>query len=138
MALFFQQKNPIQYIKECTNIGDFIWQAEKGVFSGMVALMPDGTETPLHRSNRVIAVKKEFTQGEPRKYRVVKGVRGTLNRCANTPEFCRYYNEDFRDYDFEKDVKPYIDYSYYFKTTAELLNYNFLRMEGQKLYKEEI
>lgn len=134
----FNQVNPFVHIRSSRDIRDFMMQAEKGVYSGMVSLYPDGTEVPLHRSNRVIAVKPEFTEGSPRKYRVIKGVRGTLNRCASIPENCKYFNKDFRDYDFDRDVKPYIDYDHYDSVILDQISYNFLRLDKTNLYDEEI
>ena len=75
-----------------------------------------------------------ITTGSPRKYKVIKGVRGTLNRCASIPENCRYFNEDFRDYDFDRDVKPYIDYDYYDSVILDQISYNFLRLDKTNLY----
>lgn len=138
LALLFEQKNPIEFIKNDKNIGDFIMQAEKGVYAGMVSLYPDGREVPLHRSNRVIAVKPQFTEGSPRKYKYINGVRGNLNRCPSCPEYCKYMNGDFRDYDFDRDVAPYVDYDYYINDVVDKLNYNFVRMIGRELVEEEI
>ncbi len=138
LALLFEGKNPIDYIHEDKNIGDFIMQAEKGVYAGMVSLYPDGREVPLHRSNRIIAVKPEFTEGSPRKYKYINGVRGNLNRCPSCPESCKYMNEDFRDYVFERDVEPYLDYDYYINDVIDKLNYKFLRLDGTNVYEEEV
>lgn len=138
LALLFEGKNPVEYIHNCTNIGDFIIQAERGVYHGMVSLFPDGREVPLHRSNRIIAVKPEFSEGSPRKYKIINGVRGNLNRCPSCPESCKYMNEDFRDYDFDRDVRPYVDYDYYVDDVIDKLNYNFIRMIGTNIMKEDI
>ena len=47
-------------------------------------------------------------------------------------------NEDFRDYVFERDVEPYLDYDYYINDVIDKLNYKFLRLDGTNMYEEEV
>ena len=47
-------------------------------------------------------------------------------------------NEDFRDYVFERDVEPYLDYDYYINDVIDKLNYKFLRLDGTNVYEEEV
>lgn len=111
-----------------TNISDFIMTCKKGpTYRGVIQRFKDGTERGLYKCNRVYA-SKDTSLGQVFKYKMYKG-KISYTQMPNIPERCRLVNDDLSSYDFNK-VKQDLDYMFYVKRCADLLDIPWRKLTG--------
>lgn len=125
----------IQNIVKNNNLLDFTIVCTKGpTFRGVVQRDAFGNETPLFKSNRVIASKNK-SLGMIYKYKMYKG-NLQYNKMPGIPEHCRLINDDISTYDFD-EIKKDIDYMYYIERTVDLLSMQWYQMTASGLKKTD-
>lgn len=127
----------VKNIVSCTNLQDFTITCTKGpTYRGVVQRFADGTEKQLFKANRVVASKNK-NLGMIYKYKMYKG-NISYAKMPSIPEHCLLVNDDLSHYDFEKDIKPELDYMYYIQRCADLLDMEwFIRKDGQFIKTNE-
>ena len=112
---------------------DFTISCTKGpTFGGVIQRFSDGHEEQLFKANRVIA-SKDTSLGKIYKYKNYKGER-RYYQMPSIPDNCRTVNKDLADYNFD-DVRKDLDYMYYIKRTADLLNVPWRKVCGSSLIR---
>lgn len=125
----------IKNIVSNNNLLDFTIVCTKGpTFRGVVQRDEFGIETPLFKSNRVIASKNK-SLGKIYKYKMYKG-NISYHQMPGIPEHCRLINDDISKYNFN-DIKPDIDYMYYIERTIDLLSMQWYEMTNAGLIKTD-
>lgn len=125
-------KDIVQSIVENNDIRDFAITCKKGpTYRGVVQRMADGTEVPLFKCNRVIA-SKDTSLGQIYKYKMLKD-KISYAVMPNLPTHCKLINKDLDTYDFNS-MKSDIDYMYYISRAADLLDIQWVRINGNNQY----
>lgn len=121
----------IKSIVEDRDVEDYMMFCRKGpTFRSVVQKMADGTEIPLTRANRVAATK-DTNYGELYKIKYRNGVP-SYNKMAGIPEHCKVVNEDIHTIDFNEFRKD-LDYMWYIERTADLLDIDWVDVDGNKI-----
>ena len=68
------------------------------------------------------------------KYKVRLGEK-SFAKMPNIPEHCILVNDDLNNYDFDKDIKPNIDYLYYIERCADLLDIEWYELKRSNFTK---
>lgn len=129
------RKDIVKSIVDNKNIEDFAITCTKGsTFFKVVQKMNEGTlkehEVDLYKSNRVIATKDE-SYGKLYKLKLYKG-EVSYHQMPNIPEHSMVVNKDLSDYNFD-ELRKNIDYMYYVKRAADLLDIDWLRLVEREL-----
>jgi hypothetical protein len=121
----------VQNIVSCDNIFDFAMTCKKGpTYRGVIQRFADGTEVNLFKCNRVYA-SKDTSLGQIYKYKMYKG-NISYAKMPSIPEHCRLLNNDLESYDFN-ELKKDIDYMFYIERCADLLDIEWIQLEGDSL-----
>jgi hypothetical protein len=121
-------KDIVESVIKCDDIVDFAITCKKGPsFRKVVQKMSDGTEVELFKTNRIYA-SKDSSKGKLYKCKMYKGEL-QYNQMPSVPEHCGLINDDLRSYDFN-ELKKDIDYLYYIKRCYDLLDIEWLKLNG--------
>ena len=113
---------------------DFTITCTKGpTYRGVVQRFNDGTEKELYKANRVVA-GKDTNLGMIYKYKVRLG-QTSYAKMPNIPEHCLLVNNDLSYYDFDKDIKPNLDYLYYIQRCVDLLDIDWFELKHNDFIK---
>lgn len=124
--------DPIKTIVNCKDLSRFALICTKGpTYRYAVQKMSNGNEVKLFNCNRVYA-SKDTSLGMIYKCKMFKG-NLQYTKMAGVPEHSRLINEALDTYDFDKDIKPDLDYTYYILNTFERLNIEWLQLKGSSL-----
>lgn len=125
--------NIVKSILSNNNVEDFAIFCKKGpTFREVVQRMQDGTEIQLARANRVVAVKND-NYGKLYKIKYRNGVK-SYNSFPNLPDNCKLINESFDNININ-ELKKDIDFMYYINTCIELLDIDWVDVNGNKINK---
>ena len=124
----------IENIVKNKNLQDFTITCTKGpTYRGVVQRFNDGTEKELYKANRVVA-GKDTNLGMIYKYKVRLG-QTSYAKMPNIPEHCLLVNNDLSYYDFDKDIKPNLDYLYYIQRCVDLLDIDWFELKHNDFIK---
>lgn len=122
----------VESIVSNTNLEDFVMNCTKGpTYSAVVQRFADGHEETLFKANRVIASKNGYN-GMLYKIKKYKD-KLSYTKMPSIPEHCKLINDDISHYDFNKDIKPDLDYMFYIEQCAELLNIEWLQIHHHNI-----
>lgn len=118
----------VQNIVKNKNLHDFTITCTKGpTYRGVIQRFNDGTEKQLYKANRVIA-GKDTNLGMIYKYKMYKG-NISYAKMPGIPEHCILVNDDLNKYDFDKDIKPNLDYLYYVERCSDMLDIDWYELK---------
>lgn len=124
-------KDIIESIVNNKNLMDFVITCKKGPsYSGVVQRLSNGMEVDLFKCNRVIATN-DTSVGMIYKYKKYKD-RISYTKMPNIPEYCKLVNKSLDTYDFN-DIKSKLDYMFYVKRAADLLDINWLYLNHNEI-----
>ena len=120
-------KDIVESIVANTNVEDFVMNCTKGpTYSAVVQRFADGNEVKLFKANRVLASKNK-NNGMLYKIKKYKD-RLSYTKMPSIPENCKLVNDDLAHYDFNKDIRPDLDYMFYINLCADLLDIQWLQI----------
>jgi len=126
-------KDIVKSIVNNTNVSDFVLTCKKGPsFRGVVQRLSNGMEIPLYKCNRVYA-SKDTSLGQIYKVKMYKG-KLSYTTMTGVPDHCRLVNEALHTYSF-KDIAKDIDYMFYVQRCSELLDINWIEIDGLNINK---